>query len=201
MPSPPRLPDPPASYTRAPGHATEGPPETGGSRRRLAPAGTGWQSVGTQTIRPARPGEGPALHTLSLRSKAHGGYDAAFMARAAPARAIPDDWIARGAVLVAEAAGEVAGVGPVPESRRPAAGEIAHLFVAPRFIGRGIGTALRAALAARAAAAGMTSLAVAADPQARAFCERSGFRHIGFAPSDAVAGRSLPRLSRPVVPR
>jgi len=52
-------------------------------------------------IRPARAGEAEALTALCVRSKAHWGYDAAFMRLCVPALTMSEHGIAEGRVLVA----------------------------------------------------------------------------------------------------
>jgi hypothetical protein len=61
-----------------------------------------------------------ALHALSLRSKAHWGYDAEFMALAAPHLTLRPEWHASGRVFVARIDGRLAGVGVIlsPRCRR-----------------------------------------------------------------------------------
>jgi hypothetical protein len=46
-----------------------------------------------QRIRPARPSEAHALTALVLRSKAHWGYDAGFMAQVRPVLTVTPDMI------------------------------------------------------------------------------------------------------------
>ena len=54
------------------------------------------------TIRPARAGEGPELSALCHRSKAHWGYDDAFLRQSESSLTITDERIAIGLVLVVE---------------------------------------------------------------------------------------------------
>ena len=146
------------------------------------------------TIRPARKREAPFLTELCIRSKAHWGYDAAFMAAAAPALRISESEIGSGAILVAIACGDtlacgVVGLAPLP---RPHWCEISHLFVAPERFGHGAGRALFDAAAALAAERGARYLSILADPNAVAFYEKLGARRCGEAPSDVIPNRMLP---------
>ena len=52
-------------------------------------------------VRPAKPGEGQSLTALCVRSKAHWGYDAAFMTLSAATLNVNEADIALGRVLVA----------------------------------------------------------------------------------------------------
>jgi GNAT superfamily N-acetyltransferase len=147
-------------------------------------------------IRTASPDEAEALHALSIRSKAHWGYDAAFMALAAPKLALPADWIVAGRVFVAWIDGEPAGVAAVLPPAADRIAELEHLFVDPPHMGRGLGATLLAACLGLAVKEGARGVRALADPQARPFYERQGFRRIGDAPSDAIPGRLLPVLLR-----
>lgn len=146
-------------------------------------------------IRKARAAEAAALHALAVRSKAVWGYDAAFMALAGPKLALEEDWFASGRVLAAEADGTAAGVAVVLPPDADGIAELEHLFVEPAFLRRGIGALLEAAVA-MARSDGARALRALADPQARAFYERCGFRRIAEAPSDAIPGRMLPLMLR-----
>ena len=61
------------------------------------------------SIRPARPGEADALTALAMRSKAHWGYDAEFMARARSVLTVTPDMIGDGRAVVLED-GPLAGI-------------------------------------------------------------------------------------------
>ena len=142
-------------------------------------------------VRPARAGEGASLTQLCVRSKAHWGYDAAFMERSAATLVVSEADIAAGRVLVAfDAAGRTVGVaGVVPE------GETADLdvmFVDPPAIGSGAGRALFEAAVVLARRLGSRRMTILADPNAAAFYERMGARFVRNAPSDAIPGRTLP---------
>lgn len=147
-------------------------------------------------IRKARAAEAAALHALAVRSKAVWGYDAAFMALAGPKLALEEDWFASGRVLAAEADWTAAGVAVVLPPDADGIAELEHLFVEPAFLRRGIGAALLEAAVAMARSDGARALRALADPQARAFYERCGFRRIAEAPSDAIPGRMLPLMLR-----
>lgn len=146
------------------------------------------------TIRPARPGEEPALSALCLRSKAHWGYDAAFLAACRGALAVDPGLVAAGRVEVAEAGGRVLGVVAMGRGEDGGSEEVELLFVDPPAIGSGVGRALLVQSLARAAARGARRALVLSDPQARGFYERMGARFVCMAPSNVLPGRRLPRL-------
>jgi GNAT superfamily N-acetyltransferase len=150
-------------------------------------------------VRKAKTGEGKNLTALCVRSKAHWGYDAAFMKKSASALLVSEADIAAGRVLVAvDAAGRTIGVACV----RPE-GETADLdvmFVDPPAIGSGAGRVLFEAAVALARALGSRRMTILADPNAAAFYERMGARFLRNAPSDAIPGRTLPLYEYDLTP-
>ncbi len=138
-------------------------------------------------VRSARPGEAAALTALSVRSKAHWGYDDAFMRLSLASLTVSNADIAAGGVLVAERAGQRLGVAKVEPD-----GELGMLFVEPLALDRGVGRALFDAAAVLARRLGARVMPILADPNAAPFYERMGARFVAQAPSDAIPGRTLP---------
>jgi len=148
------------------------------------------------TIRPARPEEAAALTALSLRSKAHWGYDADFMARCVAVLTVDPAAIAEGRIFVAvDGEDRALGVAGIEARDEPGACEVERLFVAPEAMGGGIGRALFERLVAWMNERGYTRLMILSDPQAEAFYRRCGAVRLGMAPSDAIPDRELPRLA------
>jgi GNAT superfamily N-acetyltransferase len=143
------------------------------------------------SIRNAKPGEGKSLTALCVRSKAHWGYDAAFMRKSAAALLVSEAEIAAGRVLVAvDAAGRTIGVASVVPEGDTA--DLAVLFVDPPAIGSGAGRVLFEAAVALSRGTGARRMTILADPNAAPFYERMGARFLRSAPSDAIPGRTLP---------
>jgi GNAT superfamily N-acetyltransferase len=142
-------------------------------------------------VRSAKPGESQSLSALCVRSKAHWGYDAAFMKLSAVTLAVSEDDIAAGRVLVAaDDAGRVVGMACVlPEGETS---DLDSLFVDPPAIGSGAGRALFDAAVTLARRQGARHMTILADPNAASFYERMGARYLRHAPSDAIPGRTLP---------
>ena len=142
-------------------------------------------------VRSAKSGESQSLTALCVRSKAHWGYDAAFMKLSAPALTVNEDDIAAGRVLVAiDSANRVIGMACVlPEGETS---DLDALFIDPPAIGSGAGRALFEAAVAMARRQGARRMTILADPNAAAFYERMGARYLRNAPSDAIPGRTLP---------
>jgi GNAT superfamily N-acetyltransferase len=94
----------------------------------------------TIAIRAATPGECEALSDLALRSKAHWGYDADFLAACRAELTVEPADVRRLRVSLADESGDVVGFyalgGGAPE------GELTFLFVEPGRIGAGVGRML-----------------------------------------------------------
>lgn len=135
-----------------------------------------------------------AASALCLRSKAHWGYDAAFMARCAPELTLTDVDLTRDEVVVALADGELAGVAQVSSGDEGCFLE--KLFVDPARMGRGVGRRLFEWAVDAAVARGAREMIVEADPGAVPFYLAMGCARAGDAPSGSVPGRRLPRLIR-----
>ncbi|MEX0368652.1 MAG: GNAT family N-acetyltransferase [Ruegeria sp.] len=142
--------------------------------------------------RPALPTEAAALRDLALRSKAHWGYDASFMAACvSPFTFEPDDFD-RMEIAVIDGP-----TGPAAFAALEYEGTTAHLdkaFVDPSAMGQGLGRRLMTWAAERARAAGATHILIESDPFAEAFYAAMGARTIGSVPSEAIPGRRLPLM-------
>lgn len=148
---------------------------------------------GVVVVRPAAPGEAPALTELAVRSKAYWGYEPALLERWRPELSVPaegDVWVA---VADADADDVVAGVLVLDDD-----GELTMLFVDPPFIGTGVGRVLWDAAVRRAAERGWRALVVEADPNAAGFYEAMGCVPIGARPSPSEL--PLLRADVPVTP-
>jgi GNAT superfamily N-acetyltransferase len=151
------------------------------------------------SIRNAKPGEGKSLTALCMRSKAHWGYDAAFMRKSAAALLVSEASIAAGRVLVAtDDAGRTIGTVSVAEDDEEA--ELALMFVDPPAIGGGTGRKLFEAAVSLARRLGYRRMTILADPNAAPFYERMGARFLRNAPSDAIPGRTLPLYEYDLTP-
>ncbi len=144
-------------------------------------------------IRPARPEEAEALSALVLRSKAHWGYDAAFMAQVRDALRVTPEAIRAGGVVVAVDSGDRP-LGLACVGIADGAAELELLFVDPVAMGQGAGRALYRHAVGVARAGGAAALWILADPGAEPFYRAMGAVTVGLAPSDAIPGRMLPRM-------
>ena len=92
------------------------------------------------TIRPAHPDEAGLLTSIALWSKAHWGYDTAFMQACVPALTLTPAHIQAEPFFVLEEDGLVLGFGGLRVEGDEA--ELTNLFVDPDAIGRGYGRRL-----------------------------------------------------------
>jgi ribosomal protein S18 acetylase RimI-like enzyme len=143
-------------------------------------------------IRRAQPTEAAGLSELALRSKAHWGYDDAFLEACRDVLTLSPADVEAGAVFVAEFDGAPAGFyrlgGGPPEA------ELEDLWVDPETMGRGVGSALLAHAAASARKRGCTSVLVESDPHAEGFYRSQGAQRVGERTSSVDEGRQLPLL-------
>lgn len=149
--------------------------------------------TGRVTLRHGRPDEARELSELAFRSKAHWGYDAAFMeACRAELTVTPEDFSLR-RLTVADVDGTPGGFSIV--ATRESYGEVVDLWVDPPHIGAGVGRALWEDAVSAVAASGLVEVRVEADPNAEAFYRKMGARKIGTAQSESIPGRRLPLLA------
>jgi predicted N-acetyltransferase YhbS len=144
-------------------------------------------------IRAARAEEAAALSGLSLRSKAHWGYDSAFIdactdeLRVEPAAIDDTRQVWRVAVKDSGIAG-VYGLTPMDADTI----QLEALFVEPELIGAGIGACLVDDAMREARARGYQKLIIQGDPHAAGFYVAIGARQIGERESGSIPGRYLP---------
>ena len=146
-----------------------------------------------ELIRPARIDDLAAFSDLAFRSKAHWGYDGAFMDACRDELTVREADLERFDVFVLERDRAITGFGAVAPGLPEA--ELWWLFVEPAAIGSGAGRALwqRAVDLARAARA--MTLRIESDPNAEPFYVAMGAKRVGEAPSQSIPGRSIPLLS------
>jgi len=125
-------------------------------------------------IRPARPDERESLEALQWRSLTANEADRPHLEANPDAVRLPAEQIERGEVLVAEIEGGIAGFAAM------VGGELDGLFVEPELWRRGLGASLVEAATHEARREGL-SLTVIANPAARTFYEKCGFRIEGEA--------------------
>ena len=148
--------------------------------------------MGQLRIRPAVPGEAAALSALAVRSKAHWGYDEAFLDACRDELATAAEECDGIHVQVAERDGAL--IGYYKLAGQPPVGELADLFIDPSAIGAGVGSRLLRHALDLARRLGLHILTIDADPNAEAFYRRAGAVRVGSVASGSIPGRELPRL-------
>lgn len=133
-----------------------------------------------------------AMSALCLRSKAHWGYDAVFMAACREELTLTENDLDTSALTSAWRDGALAGVAQVKPEENGA--EIWKLFVDPPHMGTGVGRQLFAWCVDQAENLGAAELRIEADPEAVPFYQRMGAKITGSAPSGSIPGRRLPLL-------
>jgi GNAT superfamily N-acetyltransferase len=141
------------------------------------------------TFRPASQKDAEGLTELTIASKAHWGYDEAFMALARPVLAVTGEYLDANECWVAESDGRTIGWFSLVE--QPDVLLLDNLFLLPGHIGSGLGRQMWQHALSRAAARGAERLTLEADPNAAGFYERMGAVRIGTVTA-ASTGRELP---------
>lgn len=144
-------------------------------------------------IRRAVASEADAISALTVRSKAHWGYSAAFMTACHEELTVTQENISdpERDYFVCEDAGEIVGyfaLAPTSAFER----ELEALFVDPPRIGSGYGRILFEYAIEVASKRGAKCLLIQSDPNAAAFYEAVGATNIGYTQSGSIPGRSLP---------
>jgi GNAT superfamily N-acetyltransferase len=144
-------------------------------------------------IRPATSNEAPSLTQIALEAKRYWGYPEHWIKHWESDLTISPEFITGNQVYVFESDGEIRGFYALSVNQTDA--ELEHMWVAPQYIGTGIGKELFLDAMNRAATFNVNEVQFTADPNAAGFYERMGAKKIGEANStiDGQA-RKLPRM-------
>jgi GNAT superfamily N-acetyltransferase len=142
-------------------------------------------------IRRARPAEAALLSALALRSKAHWGYDAEFLAACQDDLTLSADDIATSTIYVFDGADAPSGFYRLILQDNGVA-ELDALFVEPAAMGEGVGRRLWRHAVSTATKLGCSEMVWQSDPQAEGFYLAMGARHAGESASTVMPGRMLP---------
>jgi GNAT superfamily N-acetyltransferase len=143
-------------------------------------------------VRAALPTDAERLTALAQRSKAHWGYDAAFMQSAVPELTITPSIIERHVVFLAESGGLVLGFYVLSEEQGLPL--LRDLWVDPSAIGTGLGRQLWRHMLGQARERAYRVVRIESDPHAEGFYAKMGARRVGVVESKVVAGRALPLM-------
>jgi GNAT superfamily N-acetyltransferase len=161
-------------------------------RRADAAHETGQEDQVLIVLRDALLTELSSVSELCLRSKAVWGYDDAFMAACRDELTLHPDELRTTYIQLAERDAVIVGLAQLRVIDRDA--DLMKLFVEPAQLGSGVGRRLFEWATTRARDLGAVRMMIEADPGAAPFYQRMGARHAGFAPSQSIPGRMLPRL-------
>jgi GNAT superfamily N-acetyltransferase len=151
-------------------------------------------------IRPGKKEEAQILTELSFESKGYWGYPKEYFEIWKPELTITPDYIEKNDVLVFESDGAIVGYYSIIELENDMVVSgtkivkghwLEHMFIAPKYIGRGIGTIMFDHLRKRCEIKGIRKLGILSDPNARGFYEKMGCDYQGEFPS-TIAGRTTP---------
>jgi GNAT superfamily N-acetyltransferase len=144
-------------------------------------------------IRRALPTEAAVLSALALRSKAHWGYDADFLAACQDDLTLSADDIATSAVYVFDGADALSGFYRLVLQDDSVA-ELDAFFVEPAVMGQGVGKRLWRHAVATARKLGCSEMVWQSDPQAEGFYLTMGAQRYGESESTVMPGRMLPLM-------
>ena len=154
-------------------------------------------------IRPARPNEAETLTRISFASKRHWKDPEVYYRVWKDELAITPRYILENKVFVAEADGAPVGYFSIVEVKKDfRAGKVPvrrgfwmeHLFLAPNYTGKGIGSRLMRFAGAYCRENRIPCLYIFSDPHAKGFYKKMGARYLGESPS-SIEGRTVPLFS------
>lgn len=142
-------------------------------------------------IRAGVPGDAQSLTEIANEAKRHWNYPEAWMQMWQRDLTVSARYILDNPVYIAE--GEGAPVGFVALDLHPGREEVDHLWVLPRWMGKGIGRRLMEHALAHCDTEGVESLRVVSDPHAKEFYRGMGAVYDGEFPS-SPSPRTIPVL-------
>jgi GNAT superfamily N-acetyltransferase len=127
----------------------------------------------------ATPDLAESLTQIALAAKRHWGYPDAWIQLWSPSLTITPEFIEAHETFVAWMDEQPVGFGAISHESEVASVE--HLWVAPAYIGKGIGSALFEYILSRCKELGVQVLKIESDPNAQGFYERMGAKKVGEA--------------------
>lgn len=144
-------------------------------------------------IRHARPDDSETLTHLAQRSKAHWGYDDAFMHAHREGLHVDTAYVNTHPIYVLEHGGAIVGFYAL-EHIDDAEVDLDFLFIEPAHIGSGFGRMLLEHARRRASELGYRHIRIVSDPNAAGFYRQMGATLWGVWRSPIIPGRELPVL-------
>ncbi|MCM3903102.1 MAG: GNAT family N-acetyltransferase [Pyrinomonadaceae bacterium] len=145
-------------------------------------------------IRPSLPEEAAVLTQIAHDAKRHWGYPENWIQHWQEDLTISSDFISNNLVYVGEHENMIVGFYALVVGGQQA--ELEHMWVAPAYIGTGVGKELFIHAMQTAAGDDVSQVGITADPNAEGFYKRMGARRIGEVSSEIDGQkRVLPRLT------
>jgi len=160
-------------------------------------------------VRQANTDEADILTKISFASKGYWGYPKEFYDIWSDELTINSDYIQKNDVFVIENEDSILGYYSIVELRdnieisgvRISKGFwLEHMFVEPKSIGKGLGTAMFHHLRKRCRSRGILELGILADPHSKGFYEKMGCRYNCEFPS-TIRNRTTPYLQLKIAAR
>ena len=144
-------------------------------------------------IRPASPDEADTLTRIAHEAKRYWGYPEHWLQRWQAELTISPDFITDNDVYVSEQEGELVGFYALVVRKDKT--ELEHMWVAPQYIGAGVGKELFIHAMQRAAGQNLSEVEICSDPNAEGFYKKMGATRIGEVAAELDGqARVLPRL-------
>jgi GNAT superfamily N-acetyltransferase len=131
-------------------------------------------------ITKARPDDAKALTEIAFAAKRYWGYPARWLSRWRNVVTVAPDYITKHPTYAAVVDDEIVGFYAIEVKRDEA--HLEHLWVAPRWIGKGVGRSLFAHAEEIAIRSGAVRMTIESDPNAEGFYRRMGARVSGRKP-------------------
>ena len=146
------------------------------------------------TIRRSLPGEASTLSSIAKQAKQYWGYPERWITHWEADLTISEDFVRDNQVFVAERDQQICGFYAL--SIEGSRAELEHMWVAPPYIGTGVGKELFLDAMDRSTAMNVRRIDITADPNAAGFYERMGATRTGDVVSEIEGQpRILPRMS------
>ena len=150
--------------------------------------------VSEASVRPAHAGESESLGALTVRSKQHWGYDAAFMAAAREDLAVTEADVENDSIFVLEHHGRTVGHVHL-RAKDERVMRLESLFLEPDVIGLGYGRRLFEFAAHQGRDRGFSTMEFESDPNAESFYLAMGAVRRSLVESSVRRGRMLPFMT------
>lgn len=150
--------------------------------------------MGAIIFRKARTSDLPVLNMISYEAKSHWGYPKEWMEHWREDLTMKEADLQNEHVLLIEIDKEIGGFCSLNE--KEARAEVSHLWILPKYMGRGYGGLLLSK--ALSTLSGEKTISVVADPNAEPFYQKQGFRTIDQIES-FPKGRFLPLMEKSIL--